>query len=146
MKKAIKRNAVRDLIKMGIYTKKDIAEQLGITTGSVAVHMTYLRWRGHFIIYDLDSRVLRMTTKKGCQKWLDKKVKTPLTSDEVINKLTMTLKRLYRTQNNWWIKAHKQSLSVDESKEVEAQLTIHEISIKRIETMLWEAKNQHLRR
>ena len=142
MKKAIKRNAVHDLIKIGVYTKKDIAKQLGITVGSVSVHMTHLRWQGHLIIYDLDSRVLRMTTKAGYTEWLGEKIKTPLTPEEIIAKLDAALQRICRSQAKWRAKATKVGLSADDCIEIEAQLVLLNIRMRRIETALWEVEMQ----
>lgn len=142
MKKAIKRNAVYDLLKIGVYTRKDIAKQLGISVGSVSVHITHLRWQGHYINYDLDTRVMRAVSRTEYLAWLETKKKPSLTPNEAITRLELSLKRLHRTQAKWRIKARKHSLSADEAMEAKAQLTIHEIGIRRIETALFEAENQ----
>lgn len=140
-KKVTKRDRVRDKIKMGTHTKKEIARQLGMSVESVAVHMTHLRWLGHFIVYDVDSKVLKMTTKEEYTRWVPKRKVPPTTEDQIL-KLHQKRQRFVKAQRKWQQKNDIPLQMRDVAAETAAQLTLHRIYIERIDTELDELERQ----
>lgn len=94
MKKLI-RYKVLDLIKIGIYTNQEIAYQLKISKNSVAVHMTYLRYLGHYIHRSEDG-ILRELSKETYNKIT---VLNPKKAETTI--LRKRLARLNKTLTRW---------------------------------------------
>lgn len=59
-----KRDIVKDCISLGTMTKAQIAEEHGMSAGSVSTQMTYLRWMGYFILIDPEAKVLSFTDEE----------------------------------------------------------------------------------
>ena len=62
--KETRQDQVKDLIAKGGYTKKAIADELGIPVNSVSSQLTYLRWKGNNIMTDPDTKVLSFVTEE----------------------------------------------------------------------------------
>ena len=75
-----KREQVKECIELGTMTKADMVEKLGMSSGSVSTQMTYLRWMGHFILPEPETKILKFTDKETYEAHVaDKKAnaKTP---------------------------------------------------------------------
>lgn len=141
IQKSTKRDRIHDLIKMGIYTKKEIAQQLEMTVGSVAVHMTHLRWLGHFIVYDIDSKILKLTTEKEYARWVPRRKMPPTLEDQIL-KLHQKWRRIAKAQIKWQQKTDDELKTMSDEMEKDAQIILHKIYIERLETELGELETK----
>ena len=100
--KETRQDQVKELIEKGGFTKKAIADALGVPVNSVSSQLTYLRWKGNFIMTDPDTKVLSFVTEEEMQaheaavktaraaKASSASAKTP---QERANALAVTIKR-----------------------------------------------------
>lgn len=121
MKKDSMQQKVLDLIRVGTWSKKEIAHQLAISVAAVATHMTYLRWKGHFIIYDLGTMTLQLTNEKGYLDWVGSKRKVAPTSEEICKKAQKKLKTFRISLAKWESKVSPEQLTAQ--KKIETFLT-----------------------
>ena len=103
-----RRDQIKELIQTGDYTKKEIAEELGIKESGVSSQLTYLRWMGFFITFD-DDKKLNFVTEEEYAAWeAEKKAnrktkvsvskKTPL---EQYNGLAKTISSQEKSLATW---------------------------------------------
>lgn len=133
--KPLIRDQVLDLLRIGCYTKLGISNLLKISVASVASHMTILKHKGHFIIYDAEFKQLSLATKKRYEAWRLAKRKAPLTVEELIEKYTRKINRLVRALYKWEFKdtPTDNSTSPEEAlQEVKAHMFLLELEIKRV--------------
>jgi len=62
-----RRDQVKECITAGTYTKAEIAEKLGVNAASVSSQMTYLRWMGHYIITNPETKALSFCTAEEAE-------------------------------------------------------------------------------
>ena len=143
-----RREQLIERIKTGKMTKADIAEDIGIKVSGVSSQMTYLRWMGHFIIWDEDKK-LSFTDEEGFNAWeaakkagrksVSKSTRTP---QEQFDALTKTIASQTKSLAKW---EKKLKLMEAEDYEVEddtlipeaqANITLFEIKIQRNEDKL----------
>ena len=105
--KVSKREQVRLAIEEGKYTKKEIATNLEMSTGSVSSQMTYLRWMGNFIKWD-DDKILSFCTEEEFNAWKAEqskgsgtKASAKLTPDEQAVKLAKTIATQGKSLTAW---------------------------------------------
>jgi len=148
-----RRDQVKGMIEEGVYTKAEIASTLGITTAGVSSQMTYLRWMGNHIIYDLDAdmadRILKMATEEEFQAWEADKASRSASTTKVSKKTpaeqTIALYKTIATQTKqketWAEKAEEYSADskadpddedlADNAAEAAANVILLSIKIKR---------------
>lgn len=142
-----KKAHILELITQNRYTKKEIAEIMGLSVASVSTHMTYLRWRGWHIIYDRESRIMRTTNPEGHATWVKEGQKNRPTEKQEIARLHKRLEYLYNSQIKWAAKrsdiapGNTREKRNDYHLECEANLALLKIHIKRAEATLWEQEN-----
>lgn len=65
--KETRQDQVKELIEKGGFTKKAIAEALGVPVNSVSSQLTYLRWKGNYIMTDPETKILSFVTEEEMQ-------------------------------------------------------------------------------
>ena len=142
-----KKAQVLELISQNRYTKKEIAEIMGISLSSVSTHMTYLRWHGWRLIYDRESRIMRIATPEAYTAWVKEGQKNQPTKAQKIVKLHKRLKYLRNSRLQWSAKrkgttpGNTQEEWSDYHLECEENLALLKIRIKRTEATLQEQEN-----
>lgn len=146
-KEMSKRDQVLEMLKEGGYTRDEIAQKLDMTTASVSSQFTYLRWMGHFIIYD-ENRILSLVDQDEYEKWQAEKEKnrktksvSTRTPEEQAEALEKTLENQTKQLDNWReklvkIDADMEKMPNDEElqdmqAEAQANITLLEIKMKR---------------
>ncbi len=106
--KVSKRDQVKNAIAECTFTKKQIAENLGMSIGSVSSQMTYLRWMGNFIMWN-DDKIMTFCTEEEFDAWKAAQSKksgttaavSKLTPDEQAVKLAKTIATQGKSLENW---------------------------------------------
>lgn len=142
MKKQSMQARVLELIKVGTWSKKEIAHQLSTSVAAVATHMTYLRWKGHFIIYDLDTMNLQLTDEAGYLAWAESKKKPEPTPEEICIKARKKVKALKKSLVSWkaiYDQEHEGTLTKeikDQQTEASAHIFLLELELKRTAALI----------
>jgi len=136
-----RRDQVVELIKLGAFTKQEIADKIGVKNSSVSSQMTYLRWMGNFIVWD-EAKRLRFTDEDGFKNWsaekdLTKKTKTTAKRDPAVSAKTLT-KTINKQTTDLSVWRDKLELLNAEATpdaelvaEAEANITLFTLKIKR---------------
>ena len=142
-----KRDQVLELLKLGTYTREEMATKLGMSVASVNSQFTYLRWMKNFIKYDEDKKLSLCTeeeydaweaSKKSAVKKSTAKAKTP---QEAYVAMKKALDADIKNRNAWVTKfeAAKVALAEDENDETlqdinaeaAAMVTLLSLKVKR---------------
>lgn len=97
-----RQDQVKELIEKGGYTKKAIAEELGVPVNSVSSQLTYLRWKGKCIMTNPETKVLSFVSEEelaaheasiAAARQAKANAATSKTPQERANALATTIKR-----------------------------------------------------
>ena len=117
------RKEVLELLRMGTWTRKEIAQQLHISVNAVSVYIARLRRLGQLVIYDLKSKVLKTTDKTGHELWLiEKRLRNPRSKKRSLEKKLVK-----------WLEISKSTPIRENYMEAEAQILLTELEIKRLD-------------